>query len=331
MQAIETILLKDKNIKDFVEYLTVEKNASQHTISSYLIDISQFIKMAWSDQVHPPYNWETIDTFTARKFVVNNKLANYKPATIARKISSLKNFFKFMVREGKIAQNPFSGVISPKRERRLPKLLSKEEVLSLLEAPKKLYEEMIKKAASQKEKLWLEYTKTRDSAILEILYGSGLRINELTTLQESQIDILSGIIKVRGKGKKERIIPLGSYAISALNALLEKRQEIIKSKFFSDSTKSKILFISNKGTPLTNRSVERILKRYLQVANLPQNITPHSLRHSFATHMLDAGADLRSIQELLGHSSLSTTQIYTHITTKHLKEIYDKTHPLAAK
>jgi integrase/recombinase XerC len=258
---------------------------------------------------------------------VQHQNKNWKPTTINRKISGIRSFFKFMVRENFVKINPFAGIIAPKREKRLPKILSNQEVLCLLDAPLKLAEEALKEAKDLREKEWIEYAAARDTAILEILYSSGLRVSELTTLQPDQIDLIGGTIRVRGKGKKERMVPVGSYAIKAMLQLEEKREQILKQITLHD--KHPPIFISNKGTSLTSRSVERIMKRYLAYCGLPLTITPHSLRHSFATHMLDAGADLRSIQELLGHSSLSTTQIYTHITSQHLKEIYAKAHPHA--
>ncbi len=319
--------MQDKAVKEFVDYLAVEKNASQHTIEAYLIDISQFAFMVWGENAKAPFAWEEVDRFMARKFVVQHQDENWKSSTINRKVSGIRSFFKFMLRENFVKINPFSGVVSPKREKRLPKVLSVQEVLQLLDAPAKYAEAALKEAKDQKERDWIEYVSARDSAILEILYSSGLRVSELTTMQSSQIDLIGGTIRVRGKGKKERIVPIGSHAVKAIMKLEEKREQVLKNISLRD--RKAPIFISNKGMNLTSRSIERIMKKYLAFCSLPLSITPHSLRHSFATHMLDAGADLRSIQELLGHSSLSTTQIYTHITSQRLKEIYEKAHPRA--
>lgn len=317
----------DKAIAHFLRYLEGERNASPHTFANYAMDIRQFAGIIWGESARPPYAWQGIDKFAARKFVVQLQKQSANPATIGRKISSLRSFFKFSVREGYVTLNPFSGLAAPKRKKSLPNVLTVDEVNRLLKAPAQYLAEAFKTEKDRQKRAWIEYAALRDSAILEVLYSSGMRISELANLDMKNIDLLSGVIKVRGKGNKERYCPLGKPAANALSAALEKRNEI--SFLLQKHKREWPIFISHKGGELTPRSMERLMKRYLIQAGLNPAVSPHALRHSFATHMLDAGADLRSVQELLGHASLSTTQIYTHVSVEHLKKVYDETHPRA--
>jgi integrase/recombinase XerC len=321
------VIKADKAVIHFLRYLEGERNASPHTSGNYLMDIRQFTAIIWGAGAKPPYAWPSIDKFAARKFVVQLQKQSASPATIGRKISSLRSFYKFMTREEYVGNNPFAGLASPKRKKSLPYVLTVGEVTRLLQAPAQCAEEEIKAEKDKKKRPWLEYAALRDSAILEVLYSTGMRISELANIDTLNIDLLAGVIKVRGKGNKERYCPLGRPAAEALTAALEKRSEI--AHLLKGKKSSLPLFFGHTGGKLTTRSMERLMKKHLIRANLNPAISPHALRHSFATHLLDAGADLRSVQELLGHSSLSTTQIYTHVSVEHLKKVYNEAHPRA--
>lgn len=310
-----------------MRYLEGERNASPHTLANYRMDLAQFAGIVFGPEAKPPWPWATVDKFAARKFIVSFQKTAVAPATVGRKISSLRSFFKFLVREEQVPQNPFAGLLSPKRKKPLPKVLSVQEVARLLEAPQQSGAEALNRENNAHKRLWLEYVILRDTAILEVLYSSGMRLSELTGLTESQIDFLSGVVKVRGKGKKERLCPIGQPAVKALQQALEKRNEL--ALLFNRKSSALPVLVGHTGGPLTPRSVQRLMKSHLIRANLNPHLSPHALRHSFATHLLDAGADLRSVQELLGHASLSTTQIYTHITVERLKQVYEETHPHA--
>ena len=239
-----------------------------------------------------------------RQFVAQLSASGVSKRTIARRLSCVRSFFRFLCREGTLEANPAAAIPTPRLEKRLPSFLDERQVVRLLEAPS--------------EKKW---QGLRDRAMLETLYSTGMRVSELAGLNLDDVDEISGTVIVRGKGKKERLCPIGETALAAIRRYRPKRPKKLRVAY--------ALFVSQKGTRLTVRQVDRLLARYVKVAQLPSSISPHSLRHSFATHLLERGADLRSVQELLGHSSLSTTQIYTHITPKRLKKIYDQTHPRA--
>ncbi|HMO50049.1 MAG TPA: tyrosine recombinase XerC [Kiritimatiellia bacterium] len=313
----------DSGMEAFVAYLRAERDASNHTITNYVMDIRQFIALTWGDNTAPPFPWREIDRFAARRFLVHQQKAEKEATTSRRKLSSLRSFYKFMVREGWVDKNPFSGLVLPKLTKRLPKVLSVEEIGRLLDAP---WKEETNPDGPRRE-VWLDYARARDAAILEMLYSTGARLNELAALQEKQIDILSGVMTVRGKGKKERMCPLGGPAIKALRRALEARESVWM--VLGKGGRPPALFLNKHGGRLTPRSIERMMKKYLKAAGLNPDLSPHALRHSFATHLLDAGADLRSVQELLGHANLSTTQIYTHVTVERLREVYDRAHPKA--
>jgi len=333
-----TIIKDDPCIGHFVRYLEGERNASRHTISSYLVDLEQFVRTQWGAEAKPPYAWLDVDKFSARKFIVHCQKQAAVATTVNRKLSSLRSFFKFLNREEHVTQNPFAGIISPKRGKPLPKVLTLQEVTRLLEAPRQVAAEALvaepdaaKRPAcnavrSTADRSWLDYVASRDTAILEILYSTGMRVSELAGMNESDIDMLASVVKVRGKGKKERLCLLGKPAARAMQIALEKRSTL--AGVFKRSGPPPV-FVGHTGGRLTTRSIERLMKRYLIKANLDPHMSPHALRHSFATHLLDAGADLRSVQELLGHASLSTTQIYTHVTVERLKQVYNEAHPRA--
>lgn len=323
--SIFMIPMNDPCIAHFAKYLEGEKNASEHTISNYLIDIRQFCEIVWGAEAQPPYTWAEADRFAARRFLVFFQKLELAPATTGRKLSALRSFYKFLLREEYVEQNPFSGLSLPKKGSYLPQILSVAEAGRLLDAPARF--DAQQRAGNPKQKLWREYMVARDAAILEMLYSTGMRIQELVSLPEERIDLLSGVVRVRGKGKKERLCPLGSPAIRALMKNLELRENVWLLEGRKDARSP--VFLNKNGGPITARSIERMMKKYVLFCGLNPELSPHSLRHSFATHLLDAGADLRSVQELLGHASLSTTQIYTHVSVERLKEVYQLAHPKA--
>jgi len=351
-----TIIREDPCIGHYARYLEGEKNASRHTISSYLVDLEQFVRTQWGAEAKPPYAWADVDKFSARKFIVHCQKQAAVATTVNRQLSSLRSFFKFLNREEHVAQNPFAGIISPKRGKPLPKVLTLQEVTRLLEAPRQVAAEACLPPAAPKaagapaessapagepdatrrpagqtgrsaaDRVWRDYAASRDTAILETLYSTGMRVSELAGMNESDIDLLASVVKVRGKGKKERLCLLGKPALKAIQDATEKRALLAGAPRRAGAAP---VFAGHTGGRLTTRSIERLMKRYLVRANLDPHMSPHALRHSFATHMLDAGADLRSVQELLGHASLSTTQIYTHVTVERLKQVYNEAHPRA--
>jgi len=293
--------LKQRCVESFLSYLETEKNASIHTVKSYQIDLREFFGVLGDTPIRD------VTHLDIRSFLAFLNGKGYSRNSISRKLACLRSFFKFLVREDFIKVNPAREVASPKREKQLPKFLNPEEVTHLLEAPAK--------------KTWEE---KRDKAILETLYSSGLRVSELVGLNRHDVDFFGGLVRVRGKGKKERIVPVGQVALSAVQDYLK-----IKAPREKDSGSQKPLYVNRSGGRLTDRSVRRMVLKYARRISLQKEVSPHTLRHSFATHLLDRGADLRSVQELLGHENLSTTQIYTHITTKRLREVYESAHPRA--
>ena len=313
----------DPRIEAFVDYLRAERDASDHTIRNYARDLRQFAAFVWPESA-PPFAWGEVDRYTASRFLVSFQKARMAATTTARKLACLRSFYKFLMREEAVAENPFAGLRPPKRPATLPSVLSVREVEALLDAPRRLAR---RESAEGRSEVGPEetYAFLRDAAILEMLYSTGARIGEIAALSEKDVDFLSGIVKVRGKGKKERLCPLGGPACRALRAALDKANAL----WGGESRGKAPLFRNLKGGRISARSMERMMKKYLVEAGLDGNFSPHALRHSFATHMLDAGADLRSVQELLGHASLSTTQIYTHISVERMKQVYADTHPRA--
>lgn len=250
----------------------------------------------------------TIDTGGIRRFLNYLNQHDYSKATVARKLATLRSFYKFCVKRGYRASNPVAPIRTPKQEKRLPKFLEMDQVKVLLEAPNDA-----------------TLLGARDRAMLETLYSTGIRVSELVNLSVDDVDFLGESVVVRGKGRKERIAPIGPTALTAIRKYLELRQRDSRSPSFDQQA----LFVNKHGQRLSTRSVRRKLDKYLMQVGLDPDISPHTLRHTFATHMLNAGADLRSVQELLGHQSISTTQVYTHLTTSRLKEVYDDAHPRA--
>ena len=321
-----SVTADDPAVRGFLDYLDGERSASEHTSYNYLIDITQFALCTWGDQAVPPFAWDDADRYAARRFLVELQKSGLAASSTGRKLSSLRSFYKFLLRGGTTRINPFTGLLLPKKGKRLPKVLSREEVERLLDAPAACAKDGMDADATV-PKLFQQYATARDAALLEVLYSSGMRVSECTGLSDRDVDPYSGTAKVAGKGKKERLCLLGGPALRALERSLELRDAFRSS--LGKTGPAPALFVNKHGGPLTARSVERLLKKYLAKAELQHSYSPHTLRHSFATHMLDAGADLRSVQELLGHASLSTTQIYTHVTVERLKEVYDQSHPRA--
>lgn len=319
-------LIDDPAVDHFLKYLRGERDASKHTLSNYLLDIRQFAHQVWGDDAAPPYAWKEADRFAGRRFLVEFQKAGSSPATTSRKLSSLRSFYKFLLREGLVDVNPFSGLLLPKKAQRLPMFLSVTEVNRLLDAPE-AYWNREKGRLEARLRDWAEYAWQRDVAILETLYSTGMRVSELAGLTEDRIDFLSGVITAHGKGKKVRLCPLGNPASRALRRALTAREPAWSA--MGQSGNPPVLFLNKNGGALTTRSMERVMKKYVVEAGLDPALSPHALRHSFATHLLDAGADLRCVQELLGHASLSTTQIYTHVSVDRLKKVYEEAHPRA--
>ncbi len=313
-----------KRLEYFKKYLENEKNASEHTVGAYLEDVLQFEAFMNSGGLAGNCAWQDVDKFDARRFLVEFQKNGCSPATTRRKLASMRAFYRFLVRENYVTGNPFAGLRGPKKKSDLPNILSVEEVERLMQAPIDVMANLkksLRDISPEKEYLFL-----RDAAILETLYSTGTRVSELAGMKIADVDFLSEVVLIRGKGKKERMAPLGRPAYEALKRMTAKAEDIWGKSWPGNSQP---VFRNLKGGQLTSRSVERIMKKYLAHSQLDSSMSPHILRHSFATHMLDRGADLRSVQELLGHASLSTTQIYTHITVERLKKVYDDSHPRA--
>ncbi|MDD4180627.1 MAG: tyrosine recombinase XerC [Victivallaceae bacterium] len=309
------------DLKKFLEYMSAERNASIHTIKAYKRDIEQFMALMFPDEKSFE-NWSEVDIYCARSLVAKFSEMELDRASIMRKISALRSFFSYLERESVVERNPFSGLTTPKRGKRLPILMSFEEIIRLLEAPFKY--QITAGANSPGREADNQFVAIRDTAMMELIYSGGLRIGEAIALNVNAIDLISDVVKVRGKGKQERLCALGRPAAAALRRYMGERQVRVPSKGVVAP-----LFVNVSGQRLTARTFQRNMKNYLMTAGLSHDLTPHKIRHSFATHMLDSGADLRSVQELLGHSSISTTQIYTHVSSERLKSVYRKAHPHA--
>ena len=291
-------------IDRFQQFLAVERNVSPHTCAAYRRDLDEFRKFLAGHGGAAAADLQRIDHLLLRRYLAELHKRNQR-TSIARKLSALRSFFRYMVREGALSANPAEGVATPKRNRYLPKTLSVDEATALMERGH-----------------GATLLALRDRAILELLYSSGLRVSELTGLNVSGLDLREQLVRVLGKGRKERIVPVGRKAHEALTAYLEARGAV---------GDDQPLFINHRGGRLTPRSVQRHLKVRLLKAGVLKDISPHALRHSFATHLLDGGADLRAIQELLGHASLSTTQRYTQVSVDQLMAVYDRAHPRSKK
>ncbi len=294
-------------IARFLRYLQVERNAADLTIKSYREDLKSLAEYLGGEDGQPPKPSE-LTPLDLRGYVAALHQAGYAKSSVSRRLASLRSFFRFAQREGLCENNPAKPLRNPRRDRRLPHFLTSDEIARLLEAPE---------AA---EPLGL-----RDRAMLETMYSAGLRVSELVGINDGDLDMDGGLVRVRGKGRRERLSPIGSFARRAIRRWLKKRTLSPKVASGPDAP----VFVNKFGRRLTTRSVARMLEKYLKQTGLDQRTSPHTLRHSFATHLLDRGADIRSVQELLGHKSLVTTQIYTHVSTAGLREAYEKAHPRA--
>ncbi len=285
-------------VDKFIRYLEIEREVSPHTSLNYRVDFKRFAQFLGKKRL------EDVDYLFIRLFLADLRHKNLSRASIARILSSLRSFFKFLARERLVKANPLSGIATPKKEKKLPVFMQEAEVSKLIEAPAD------------------DILGLRDKAILETLYSTGMRVSELVNIDIDKCDFVGGVIKVFGKGKKERLVPIGDKASCAIDNYM-KASRLIRLR------EKRAIFLNKNGKRITDRSVRRVIDRYVKKVSLQNDISPHTLRHSFATHLLNRGADLRSVQELLGHASLSTTQIYTHVSTKRMKEAYQKAHPRA--
>ena len=298
-----------KLIEQFLEHLRYERNVSEHTLRNYSSDLEQFIQFLSPDKRHLP-DVSQIDHLTIREWMASLH-GDHRKSSIARKLAALRTFFQFLVREGVLELNPAKLVSTPRMEKKLPKHLSVEEAIRFIETPDPQTD-----------------LGKRDRAMLELMYATGVRVAELTTLNLGDIDFGNQLVRVTGKRRKQRIVPFGEPAGDAIRAYLGVREKFLLSAPVSKRDEQ-ALFLNYQGTRITTRSVGRMVEKYIRICAGMHNISPHALRHSFATHLLDSGADLRDIQELLGHARLSTTQVYTHVSMEKLIEVYDKAHPKA--
>src|SRR4051812_46570505 len=302
-------------LAQFFEHLRYERNVSEHTLRNYASDLAQFF-----DAVAPVdaatgararVEMKDIDHITIREWLSSLHAAQKKKTSVARKLAALRTFFQFLVREGMLELNPAKLVATPRLEKKLPKHLSIEDAVRFIETP------------DLQTSLGV-----RDRAMLELMYATGIRVSELTKLDVHDVDFSNRLIRVSGKRRKERIVPFGEPAHDALRNYLSMRSEFLSKAPISVRDEN-VLFLNYQGTRITTRSVGRMVEKYIGLCAGRYDLSPHALRHSFATHLLDGGADLRDIQELLGHARLSSTQIYTHVSMEKLIEVYDKAHPKA--
>jgi integrase/recombinase XerC len=300
----------ERALGQFLLNLKVEKNSAAQTLRNYRADLLQFLEFmkerVGKSRMGPqtPLVPDQVNYLDVRAYLASLHRRNAK-SSVARKLSSLRSFFAYLVREGAVKQNPAEMAAAPKRAQRLPEVLTVDEAFRLMHGPDAAL-----------------VLGCRDAAMLEVLYSSGLRVSELTSLNLASFDRHLGVVRVTGKGDKERVVPVGAKAVAALDAYLRRRGELLGGR-----EEHGALFLNRRGGRLTARSVARVLRRYVRHCNLSLSVSPHSLRHTFATHLLDAGADLRAVQEMLGHASLSTTQRYTHLTVDKLMAVYDRAHP----
>lgn len=286
-----------------------QKNYSAHTLLGYMQDLSQFVAFLKNRKVG---SWEEVDSALIRRYLSELKERGCSRSTVIRKVSSLRSFFKFLTRQGRLKDNPFLAFRNPKKEKRLPDFLYIREIEELIALPDS------------------SPAGLRDRAVMEVLYGAGIRVSELVGLDLADLDLSRGYIRVFGKGAKERLVPLGKRGCAALRDYLTTGREFFLSRTAPDrDRREKAVFLNKQGTRLTARSVRRVLDKYVKAAALQKKVSPHTLRHSYATHMLEAGADLRVVQELLGHVHISTTQIYTHLSREKVRKVYEQAHPRA--
>lgn len=298
-------------LDQFLQHLKYERNVSPHTLRNYASDLDQFKLYLCSVEKRDDIPLATIDRLTIREWMASLH-GDHKKTSVARKLASLRTFFQFLVREGKLESNPAKMVATPKIERKLPNHLSMEDAVRFIETPD------INTDLGR-----------RDRAILEFLYATGIRVGELVSIDLADIDFRERMVRVTGKRKKQRIVPFGEPALQSLMLYLEKSRGLFLSECPETERDPNAVFLHRRGGRLTTRSVGRMIDKYIRLCADIHDISPHSLRHTFATHLLDQGADLRDIQELLGHARLSTTQIYTQVSMEKMIEVYDRAHPKA--
>jgi integrase/recombinase XerC len=298
----------EDSFADFLRHLALEKNSSPHTVKSYREDLTQALDFFRIQGGAGSSGAPELTTRRLRAYLAWLHEQGYAKTTISRRMAAVRSWCRYLCRQGALATNPADGLRGPRQDKKLPHFLAEADLNRLLGAPDTG-----------------ALLGVRDRAILETLYSAGLRVSELTGLDLEDVDLDSGLATIRGKGKRERLALLGSQCVTALKRWLEHRTRFTQKR----SHPPKAIFLNKNGSRLTTRSVGRLLEKYLAQAGLDPRTSPHTLRHSFATHLLDRGADIRSVQELLGHRSLATTQIYTHVTTKRLRDSYDKAHPRA--
>jgi integrase/recombinase XerC len=302
-----------KYMDQFLDVLHYEKDASRHTLRNYGIDLEQFLAFLSEDYMSrdaASITPKEVDNLTIRSYLAYLHRRGLQKSSMARKLAALRSFFRYLCREGVLKTNPAKLTATPRQEKKLPGHFTVDEMFNLLDLPDTT-----------------DPLGARDQFILEFLYSTGIRVGELVALNVDHVDLAAETVRIYGKGKKERVVPFGGKAKSALQAYLHGRSAILADS--KPSPAPEALLWNYRGGRLTDRSVRRILDRYIRMCAISRNLSPHSIRHSFATHMLNAGADLRAIQELLGHASLSTTQKYTHLEIEKLMEVYDKAHPRA--
>jgi integrase/recombinase XerC len=289
----------------FINYLRYERNMSPETIRAYEKDLHQFLRF-FSKEDGVQINPVTITPLQIREFLGNLKDKNYQKTTVVRKLATIRSFYKCLMRKGYVETNPLAEIPTPKVEKKIPHFLGTDEIEKLLNAPQ-----------------GNSFQAIRDRAILETLYSTGFRVSELTALDVGDIDFTAEVVKARGKGRRERVVPIGSFALQAIKRYVDTRSKVpgINEK------DPNALFLNRFGDRLSSRSIRKIIDKYIKVTGLSEKTSPHTLRHSFATHLLNRGANLRMVQELLGHKHLSTTQIYTHVTSDAMKKQYDDAHP----
>jgi len=296
----------EEAVSEYLRHLALEKNASPHTVKSYREDLTQaleFFRTRLGDAATDP---SRLTTRVLRAYLSWLHEQDYARSTIARRVAAVRSWCRFLCRQGVLEGNPAQGLRGPRQEKKLPHFLTRDDLLRLLEAP------------PADTPLGL-----RDRALLEVLYSAGVRVSELTGLDLGDVDLDAGLATVRGKGRRERLALLGPPAVACVRSWLPAREALLRARARD------ALFLNKNGTRLSSRSVGRLLEKYLALAGLDPRTSPHTLRHSFATHLLDAGADIRSVQELLGHRNLATTQVYTHVTTQRLRDSYHRAHPRA--
>jgi integrase/recombinase XerD len=301
----------EADIQGFLDYLIAEKGCSDNTVAAYRNDLTQFFAfVAQPGQIRGVPSWTEVTRDHLINYILYLKEREYASATVARKVAAMKSFCHFLLRTGVIADDPAEDLDSPRVKKQLPQTLSPQDVDRLLELPGRL--------GSTPKGL-------RDTALLEVLYATGMRVSELANLTLDDIDLDGGTVRCVGKGNKERVMPLHAQAVHALQQYLERGRRA----FLLDGSDERTLFLNPRGERLTRQGLWLIIKGYARELGLADRVTPHTLRHSFATHMLNGGAGLREVQKLLGHANISTTQVYTHISREHLREVYDEAHPRA--